>query len=62
MSNTVTITLSSTVLIMAGLIGLLLSALLNNSLGLISSIAYLAAGMVMLVIEIRSGKQVEYLK
>ncbi|MEM3638150.1 MAG: hypothetical protein QXX17_01850 [Conexivisphaerales archaeon] len=62
MSNTVTITLSSTVLIMAGLIGLLLSALLNNSLGLIASIAYLAAGMVMLVIEIRSGKQVEYLK
>jgi hypothetical protein len=62
MSSIITINFSSLVLILAGLLGLLLSLLLNNSLALLASIIYLAAGVVMLFVELNAKKRAEYMK
>jgi hypothetical protein len=62
MSSIITINFYSVVLILAGLLGLLLSLLLNNSLALLASIAYLAAGVIMLLIKLNPKKQAEYMK
>jgi len=62
MSSIITINFYSVVLILAGLLGLLLSLLLNNSLALLASIAYLAAGVIMLLIKLNAKKQAEYMK
>jgi hypothetical protein len=62
MSSIITINFYSVVLILAGLLGLLLSLLLNNSLAFLASIAYLAAGVIMLLIKLNAKKQAEYMK
>lgn len=62
MSSIITINFYSVVLILAGLLGLLLSLLLNNSLAFLASITYLAAGVIMLLIKLNAKKQAEYMK
>jgi hypothetical protein len=62
MSSIIAINFSSIILILAGLVGLLLSILLNNSLALLASIAYLAAGIIMLLVELNAKKQPEYMR
>lgn len=62
MSLIAKISISSAVFIFAGLVGLILSLILNNSFTLLVSISYIIAGAFLFLIELRSKKKTEYMK